>query len=220
MQGLQQQPALSPPIVPDNGQPSPEAFPDESTESCTAKELMEWIVRGNEGAISELYDRYSSTLLGLARQILNSTHDAEEVVQEVFLQIWRQAGQYDPSRATVSTWLILITRRKAIDRLRRARTAAKLASEVRQESAARPPVASPEGSQRVLASERRRRIAAALCELPPEQRKVLELAYFQELTQSQIAEAIQIPLGTVKTRSVLAMKKLRRALQNELPALT
>jgi len=180
-------------------------------------ELMQRIAAGQEQALGELYDRYVNTLLGLARQILGSHQDAEEIVQEVILQIWRQADHYDPRRATISTWLILLTRRKAIDRLRKARTAARASAEWKLENPN--PAIPPEGGRRVLEGERRARILTALGQLPAEQRQILELAYFQGLTQSQIAERIHIPLGTVKTRSVLALKKLRRSLHGELTTL-
>ena len=182
--------------------------------SLSPEQLMERINCSDDSALADLYDRYVTTLLGLAKQIVGSREDAEEVVQEVFVQIWNRAGQYDPSRATVSTWLLLLTRRKAIDRLRRERTGQRAHAELCQQPHSS--AVAPQGGRRVIALEERRRMAQALASLPPEQCQVLVLAYYRGLTQRQIAAELSIPLGTVKTRSVLGMKKLRRSLQGEL----
>ncbi|MGH9362706.1 MAG: sigma-70 family RNA polymerase sigma factor [Thermoanaerobaculia bacterium] len=163
-------------------------------------------------ALGELYDRFGSLLLGLVVRILGSRAEAEEVLQDVFLHVWNQAGRYDPSRSSVSTWLVLIARSRAIDRLRNRRVAERtLETAQRQEPGAGH--ASPEGVENVLIRERRERVRAELANLPPEQREVLELAFFRGLSQSEIAGQTGIPLGTVKTRSLLAMKKLRQALR-------
>lgn len=176
--------------------------------------LVERIARGDQAALGELYDRYSSLLLALARRVLGSTSDAEEVLQEVFLQIWNQAGRYDTRRSAVSTWLVLITRSRAIDRLRSRQVMDRTLGALQLEK--RGQHTSPEGARSVLWDERRRRLSQVLGELPREQRQVLELAFYRGMTQSEIAAATEIPLGTVKTRTLLAMKKLRKALQDEI----
>jgi RNA polymerase sigma-70 factor (ECF subfamily) len=179
--------------------------------------LVRRIGAGEPEALSELYDRYSGMLLALARRVLHDSSDAEEVLQEVFLQVWNQAGRYDPARSSVSTWLVLITRSRSIDRLRNRRVVDKAVTAAQHEK----PVThtSPEGMGDVLMLERRERLRTEMEALPAEQREVLELAFYRGLTQREIAETTGIPLGTVKTRTLLAMKKLRSALQSEIEEL-
>jgi len=176
--------------------------------------LIARIAGGDEDALGELYDRYAGLLLALARRVLKSNSDAEEVLQEVFLQVWNQAGRYDPQRSSVSTWLVLITRSRSIDRLRSRQVMDRTLGALQQEN--RLSHTSPEGVRSVLWEQRRRRLAAALSDLPAEQKQVLELAFYRGMTQSEIASATGIPLGTVKTRTLLAMKKLRKALRDEI----
>ena len=191
--------------------------PRRSPEPRTAPEdadLLERVAAGDQAALSSLYDRYSGMLLGLARRVLHSTEDAEEVLQEAFVQVWQQARRYDRRKSAVSTWLVLLTRSRAIDRLRSHQVKDRTLSHLQQEK--RSSHTSPEGSRNVLHQQRRRRLRDELSSLPDEQRQVLELAFFAGMTQSEIANDTGIPLGTVKTRTLLAMKKLRQALQSEL----
>ncbi len=176
--------------------------------------LIRRIARRDPLALSELYDRFSSLLLALAKRILGSTSEAEEVLQEVFLQVWNQAERYDGSRSSVSTWLVLITRSRSIDRLRSRQVKDRTVQGLQQESGRLH--TSPEGPGSVLLEQRRKRLRHEMQELPEEQRQVLELAFFRGMTQSEIAETTGIPLGTVKTRTLLAMKKLRNALREDL----
>lgn len=176
--------------------------------------LLERIAGSDATALSELYERYSPLLLSLSRRILGSASDAEEVLQEVFLQVWNQAGRYDTRRSSVSTWLVLITRSRSIDRLRTRQVVDRTLAGLKQEKGDLH--TSPEGAASVWMEERRERLRRELRQLPPEQQQVLELAFYEGMTQSEIAEATRIPLGTVKTRTLLAMKKLRRALQAEI----
>lgn len=177
-------------------------------------DLVALIAEQDQAALGELYQKFCGVQLALVSRILGGSGDAEEVLQEVFLQVWRQAGRYDASRSSVSNWLSLIARSRAIDRLRSRNVMQRTATAAYAEK--RDTHASPEGSQNVLFSERRKRIRAALAELPKEQSEVIELAFFKGMTQSEIADSTGIPLGTVKTRTLLAMKKLRLALQSEL----
>lgn len=176
--------------------------------------LLERIARGDHAALGELYDRLAPMLLSLARRILDDVAEAEEVVQETFLQVWNQAGRYDPSRAAVSTWLVLITRSRSIDRLRTRKVVGRTLDGFHQEN--KGSYTSPEGARSVQDEERRQRVRRELDSLPAEQREVLELAFFEGWTQSEIAERTGTPLGTVKTRTLLAMKKLRKTLQAEI----
>lgn len=181
-------------------------------------ELVGEMAAGSSSALAELYDRYSGMLLALAIRVLRDESEAEEIVQEAFLQAWRQADRYNPDRAAVSTWLVLIARSRAIDRLRSRNVSDRVHAELKDE---RPEDAytSPDGAHNVLHAERRRRLLAELAQLPEEQRLVLQLAYFRGMTQRQIAEQTSTPLGTVKTRTLLGLKKLREALADELDEL-
>jgi len=197
--------------------PSPDTSSDTASGSPSRtddKELVRAIVERKEEAVAELYDRFSSLLMALAYRVLGNAQDAEEILQETFLQVWNQAARYDPSRSSVSTWLVLITRSRSIDRLRSRQVQQRTVTAAQQEK----PTShtSPTGVGDVLLQERQKRLGEEMSQLPPEQRQVLELAFFGGSTQSEIAEQTGIPLGTVKTRTLLAMKKLRAALREEI----
>ncbi len=177
-------------------------------------DLLHQIARHDESALADLYGRYSGLLLALSRRIVIDSSDAEEILQEVFLQVWNQAERYDRRRSSVSTWLVLITRSRSIDRLRSRQVKDRTLASMKQEN--RNQHTSPEGAGAVLLDQRRQRLSQEMQELPNEQRQVLELAFFKGMTQSEIAHDTGIPLGTVKTRTLLAMKKLRKALSAEI----
>jgi RNA polymerase sigma-70 factor (ECF subfamily) len=179
--------------------------------------LIRAIAAGVAEAVSELYDRYSGMLMALAQRILGDPADAEEVLQEVFVQVWKQAARYDGRRSSVSTWLVLITRSRSIDRLRSRQVKQRTLTAAKQERSEAHE--SPVSVRNVLMHERRRRLEEEMARLPREQRQVVEMAFFGGLSQSEIAEAQDIPLGTVKTRTLLAMKKLRQALKQEIEEL-
>jgi RNA polymerase sigma-70 factor (ECF subfamily) len=179
--------------------------------------IVRRIVAGEADALSDLYARYSGMLLALARRVLGNTSDAEEVLQECFLQVWKQAGRYDPARSSVSTWLVLITRSRAIDRLRSRKVGDKAVTAVKQEKL--DTHTSPEGVGDVLMQERRERLRREMKNLPDEQREVLEMAFYKGMTQREISEETGTPLGTVKTRTLLAMRKLRKALEQDIEEL-
>jgi len=144
-------------------------------------------------------------------QLLKDADDAEDVVEETFWQAWRKASAYEPARGAVSTWLLTIGRRKALDRLRARR---RHGNEQPGDDQTLASIASPEPdpSQDAEGSELRKHVAAAMMELPAEQREVLELGYFSGLSQTEIADRTGHPLGTVKTRMRLGMQKLREPL--------
>jgi RNA polymerase sigma-70 factor (ECF subfamily) len=180
--------------------------------------LLRRVAVRDEAALAELYDRYASLLLAVTRRILGAAAEAEEVLQDAFFQVWLQADRYNPSRSSVSTWLVLIARSRALDRLRSRRSLERATTAAAAEPA--PPAdASSGGEARVLNAERSARVRSALDELPAEQRDVLELAFFGGLSQSEIAATTGAPLGTVKTRALLAMKKLRQALREDVRGL-
>jgi len=179
--------------------------------------LLRQVLERRPQALAELYDRHAPTLLALARRILSSIggmSDAEEILQEVFLHVWNNAARYDAGRSSVSTWLVLITRSRAIDRLRNRKVVERVHEAAHLEDLVTH--ASPEGVESVLFRERRQRVKSELDKLPPEQKQVLEMAFYEGLSQSEIADRAGLPLGTVKTRTLLAMKKLRGALRSDI----
>lgn len=191
--------------------------PSQSPETANDVTLVRAVAEGDQGAIAELYDRYAGMLLGLARKVVKDPADAEEVLQETFLHVWNRARSYDPARSSVATWLVLIARSRSIDRVRTKNVVDRTHAAVQKEAG--PEHESALGVGRVLDRERRRRVRCELQAIPEEQRTVLELAFFEGLTQREIAETTGIPLGTVKTRTLLAMKKLRKALRGEIQEL-
>jgi RNA polymerase sigma-70 factor (ECF subfamily) len=175
--------------------------------------LIQLIVQARAEALSELYDRYGRLVFSLALNSVGDSATAEEITQDVFLRVWQRAKQYRDDRGKVSTWMTSITRHRAIDQLRRRSSRPEQRSvEWADVSAASVPVVNGPEQSAVLAMERER-IRAAIAQLPSEQKEVLALAYFQGMKQSQIAKALGLPLGTVKTRTRLGMQKLREMLR-------
>jgi RNA polymerase sigma-70 factor, ECF subfamily len=176
-------------------------------------DLVRRIAGGCGDALGVFYDRYSSLVWGLLRRMLGESGEAEEVLQEAFLQVWRDADRFDPERASPRGWLLLIARSRALDRLRKRAAIQRREEALAQETAGR--AVTPLGSRRLEHRERRRRIGSALDRLPREQRRVIELAFFHGLSQTEIAAHLGAPLGTVKSRALLGMKKLREIFAGE-----
>jgi RNA polymerase sigma-70 factor (ECF subfamily) len=177
--------------------------------------LIGLIVQARAEALSELYDRYSRLVFGLALNSVGDSATAEEITQDVFLRVWQRARQYQADRGKVSTWLTSITRHRAIDQIRRRGSRPEQHSVAWAEISAMGESAVNGPERTALLTIERERVRAAVAQLPNEQKQVLALAYFKGLTQSQIAEALDLPLGTVKTRIRLAMRKLREMLQED-----
>jgi RNA polymerase sigma-70 factor (ECF subfamily) len=177
--------------------------------------LINLIVRSHADALSELYDRYSRLAFSLALNLVGDHATAEEITMDVFLRVWEKAGTYRPGQAKVSTWLTSITRYRAIDVLRR-RGARPEQRSVSWAEVSSNRMVSPDGLEDTAElAMQRQRVRAAIAELPPDQKQALTLAYFKGYTHRQIAEALDQPLGTVKTRIRLAMQKLRQMLRDE-----
>ena len=168
--------------------------------SRQAASLIRRLTLGDHQALGEFYDLYAGLVNGLAIRILRDRTEAEDVVQEVFVQVWRQAARFDPSRGSPEAWICTMARTRALDRLRR-RTS-------RREE---PEEAAP-GSTEAPKTEEALAVRKAMDALSADQRKALELAYYEGLTQSEIAERLGEPLGTIKTRIRTAMIRLRDVL--------
>jgi RNA polymerase sigma-70 factor (ECF subfamily) len=166
----------------------------------------------DEVALSEFYDRYHRPVYSLVLRVLGSSSDAEDVVVDVFWQVWQQAGQYAAERGKVFTWLMTIARSRAIDRRRGLQRQDIIAQALEfQQRDAVEPVADPD--ETLFVAERRRRVRAALDVLPETQRRAIELAYYGGLSQSEIATVLNEPLGTVKTRIRAGLAQLREGLR-------
>ena len=168
------------------------------------------LARGDQNALAELYDRHARPIYSLALRILRERADAEDIVQEVFAQAWNQAARFDASRGAVAAWLLMMARSRAIDRLRSRRSRPETASDAAVVE--RMPDAAVGQDLQLLSSEQVEQVKSALTLLPAPQREALELAYYEGLTHTEIAERLAEPLGTVKTRIRQAVIKLRESL--------
>ena len=175
-------------------------------------QLVELVAEKDAGALEALYDRYGRAAYSLARRILTEETLAQDVVQEVFLSLWRNAGRFDAGRGTVATYLLSMTHHRAVDVVRREENLRRWrTSDEGLELEADPKV---RVEDEVEASERRAEVRAALNELPDAQREALLLAYFGGYTQREVAALVGVPLGTVKTRMAAGMRKMKEALRD------
>jgi RNA polymerase sigma factor (sigma-70 family) len=170
------------------------------------EQVLEAVGRGDDDALGELYDRFGRLAFRLAFRILRDRALAEDAVQEAFLAVWRSADAYKRERAKPSTWILTVVHRRAVDIVRREQSRRGEPLEVAPE-----PSAGPADEDAVL-RDRRAAVQAALTELPGEQRQALELAYYGGLTQSELAERLGVPLGTVKSRMFAGLGRLRELL--------
>jgi len=181
------------------------------TENDRDRRCVERVRAGEPAALEELYDRHSPLLYSMILRIVSRAADAEEVLQEAWLQAWRRADTYDPNRGTVIAWLLNMARSRAIDRVRGAASRQRMEDRVEAEPAGAVPTP-PEDAERQQLSAR---VRAALDALGAQQRLVLELAYFGGLSQSEIAAKLNAPLGTVKSWTRSALLSLRERLPQE-----
>lgn len=181
-----------------------------STALRTDADLVAAMAVGDRQALATLYDRYAGVLVAVGIRVLGDQRDAEDVAHDVFVEAWRMAGTYDPARAAVRTWLVMRMRSRALDRRKSAACARRVPY-------------GPEHDKRCAVTvdpavaEDRARVLQVLSTLPPEQRMVLELAYFEGLSSTEIAARARTPVGTVKSRTAAALAKMRQGLGDGRP---
>jgi RNA polymerase sigma-70 factor (ECF subfamily) len=174
----------------------------------TDAELLRQIAGGDEAALASLYDRYKTILFSLIFRILHSQSEAEDILQDVFIQVWNKASDFDETRGRPFTWLVTLSRSRSIDRLRQLNSRERTATEATRDA----PEEWTDAEADAIKSEQSTVVRSALAELPEDQRRTLLLAYFEGLTQTEIAARLNAPLGTVKTRMRSGMIKLRELL--------
>ena len=178
----------------------------------TDRTCMDRLRAGDTKALEELYDRHTPMLYAVVLRIVGRAADAEEVLQDCWVQAWRRAATWDPARGAVAAWLLTLARSRAIDRIR------SVAARQRAETAAPPPdppTAADEPAVSAVQRQSRERMSAALEALTPQQREVIELAYFAGLSQTEIAARVGAPLGTVKSWTRQGLMRLREVVPQE-----
>ncbi|HEX3668961.1 MAG TPA: sigma-70 family RNA polymerase sigma factor [Acidimicrobiia bacterium] len=168
------------------------------------------LIAGEEGALNEIYDQFSSFVYGLALRVIGDARAAEDVSQDVFVTVWERPGAFDPDRGSLRTWLGTLAHRRAVDHVRREEARRRQAIK----DAARP-VSTPDVEEMALALVTAERVRAALHTLPDEQRRAIQLAYFGGKTYRQVAEVLGIPEGTAKSRLRLGLRRIADVLEIE-----
>ena len=178
--------------------------------------ILRRIVQGEESALADLYDRYSQLLYSLSMRILRSVEEAEDTVQEVFMQVWNKGSAYERSKGTVYTWIVTMMRNRSIDRLRSKgfRNSFQLLDVSTLMLSSDSPSSNPHAES--VANEHRQIIVGSLRQLNAEQQQVLALAYYEGYTQSEIAEKLKVPLGTVKSRMRKGLITMRSMLKEKI----
>jgi len=171
-------------------------------------ELLQALKTGQTTALSKLYDRYGSVVYGLALKILKDAQEAEDLTQEVFVTLWNN-NTYNPARGSLSNYLVVMTRSRSLDKLRSRGSRRKFLERWQHTTL---PAFTLSASEQIDIWDTSQQVQQALAQLPEQQRKILEMAYYQDLSQSEIAKTLNIPLGTVKTSARQALKKLRKIL--------
>lgn len=190
----------------------PDVMLNGNTDETAQTQLLRRIAAQDKQALAELYDQIASVMFATSFRILGDSHEAEEVIQDVFVQIWNKASTFDPTLGSPFHWAVGITRNRSIDRLRSRQRRAQMLDQL-QEFACIEAAHVSVPTKTDLAQDELAGIRAAVMNLPPDQRRVLDMAFFGGLTHAEIAEATGEPLGTVKARIRRGMLKLRDTLQ-------
>jgi RNA polymerase sigma-70 factor (ECF subfamily) len=188
----------------------------EQDDRAVELDLLARIAKRERAAFEELYTRYVNILYATALKFLKEGADAQDVVQDVFIQIWDKAKLYDPAKGKPLTWALTMTRNRSIDRIRAIQRRSRLRDDFEKETVTDESASLREALSGVDASEKGQILRTAVSQLSPQQRKVVELAYFRGLTQSEIADQLGEPLGTIKARARRGLMKLKEILGDQL----
>jgi len=189
----------------------------DSRANLTDEELMEGVQKEDPKALEDLYHRYSSTLRAVIVRVLHNEHSSDDLLQEVFLEIWRLANRYSQTKGKALGWMITLTRRRAIDRLRREQAYFRVEERFQKETEQQPEAwTHTRVEEDIEASDIRRILATILDTLPPAQKAAVELAFYKGMSQREIASHTNIPLGTIKTRLELGVRKIATRLKEVL----
>lgn len=189
------------------------ATPEQANQAAADQELMRRVVAGDEGAFSSFYRRFAPGLFSMIYEILQDQKESEDVLQESFVQMWKKASTYDPDRSGLFTWAVMISRNKAIDRIRARQRRARTMEAATVETEAAGPTYAEQATELLGQGEERTRIRRALSSLPDAQRDAIDLAFFRGLTQLEISSKLGAPLGTIKARIRRGLLALRDVLE-------
>jgi len=182
------------------------------TDEAQLRSLVARIAAGDQTALGELYDATAAKLYGVARAILKSTHDAEEATCDAYAQVWHEAGRYDATRASVLGWLSVICRARAVDLLRRRKVRVQAVARATSDAAEQ---MSPAAEELLQSVQEGTRVHRALSQLPETPRRLIAMAFLQDLSHDEIATAMQMPMGTVKSHIRRGLAAMREAMQAE-----
>jgi RNA polymerase sigma-70 factor (ECF subfamily) len=190
--------------------------PPEQDDRAIELDLLARVAKRERAAFEQLYDRYKNILYATAMKFLKEDADAQDVVQDVFIQIWDKAKLYDPAKGKPLTWALTLTRNRSIDRIRAIQRRTRLRDDFGKETVVDESAGMREALSGVDAGEKNQILREAVGRLSPEQRKVIEMAFFRGFTQSEIADRLDEPLGTVKARARRGLMKLKELLGPQL----
>lgn len=183
--------------------------PSSDDRSQEQARLVEAMAKGDKSAMATLYDQLSGPLYSLAYRMLGDAAEAQDLTQDIFLQLWRTAGGYDARRGSVFSWAVTLTRNRAIDRIRMRRRRTEILSSAAPDLQPAAPVSDGDSASALWLREKSATVRSVLAELAPDQKQAIELAFFGGLTQQEIAERLNEPLGTIKARIRRGLLKLK-----------